>query len=282
MSKVFAIEFGEGDLLSFDEAFRHIPIDDLNKRDRSVVVKVGVFSLSQGQYATVNVINALINSFNKAPKIFLVESDNYSGPAEKRLRVWNEVYSNRVVPFSLSADKNTREIDVAGEKVKFSRVVFQPNILVSTHIPRRHKDVGKFDSLINMGTILKNLLGLIPDRKKLRFHKKLPTALLDMYEAIGGIDLAVLDGTHTFLKVAKKKNKMRTNIVLIGRDAVSVEAVGAHLVGLDPRRNPVIQEAMERGLGEGNIDKIEILGSPIEHIKQNIIQSFRDLSVNTA
>jgi len=129
-----------------------------------------------------------------------------------------------------------------------------------------------------MGTILKNLLGLIPDKKKLRFHDKLPSALLDMYEAIGGIDLAMLDGTYTHLMVKKQKSKLKTNFVLVGRDAVSVDAVGAFIVGLDPLENPVIQGAMERGLGEGDLNRIEILGSPIEGIRQNIIQSFNDLA----
>jgi len=277
MPKVFAIKFTKGDQLSFDEAFKHIPIDDLNKKERSVVVKVGIFSLSKKQYSTANTVNALVNSFSEAPEIFLVESNNYSGPAEKRLRIYTKVYTDRVVPFSLSNDENTREVKVADEKVALSSVIFKPNVFISTHIARRVVNVGKFEKLFNMGTILKNLLGLIPDKKKLRFHDKLPAALLDMYEAIGGIDLAVLDGTYTHLMVKKQKRKLKTNFVLVGRDAVSVDAVGSFIVGLDPMKNPVIEEAMARGLGEGDLNKIDIFGSPIEGIRQNIIQSFNDL-----
>jgi hypothetical protein len=46
-----------------------------------------------------------------------------------------------------------------------------------------------------MGAVLKNLFGLVPIREKVRYHKKLVPVLLDLYEAVGGIDLAVLDGT---------------------------------------------------------------------------------------
>jgi hypothetical protein len=35
--------------------------------------------------------------------------------------------------------------------------------------------------------------------------------------------------------------------------------------------NPVIQEAMRRGLGEGDINRIEILGNSIENTRENII-----------
>ena len=117
---------------------------------------------------------------------------------------------------------------------------------------------------------MKNLLDLIPDRKKVKFHKKLSAVLLDAYEAIGGIDLAVLDGTYTYLSVEpyNARDRINTNILLVGRDAIAVEVVGATLVGLDLEKMPVVQEAINRGLGEGDISKIEILGKSIESIKE--------------
>jgi uncharacterized protein (DUF362 family) len=112
-----------------------------------------------------------------------------------------------------------------------------------------------------------HLLGLIPDRKKRRSHKKLETTLLDLYEAIGGIDLAVIDGTYTYLGSAMNK-RVKTNILLVGRDAIAVETVGAALVGLDTEKMPVIQEAMNRSLGEGDVNKIEVLGNSIKNLKK--------------
>jgi uncharacterized protein (DUF362 family) len=113
---------------------------------------------------------------------------------------------------------------------------------------------------------------LIPDRKKVRFHKKLEAALLDMYEAVGGIDLAVLDGTYMSSGVASGSGRINTNVLLVGRDAVAVEAVGATLVGMDPGKMPIIQEAVKRGLGEGNVEKIQVLGTPIESLKERFAQ----------
>ena len=277
MSKVVAVQFDKDVQASFDRAIKLVNIKDLNSKDRAVVVKVGVFSKSGRQHTTVEVINALTNAFNKTSRIYLAESDNYSGPARKRLEIWNLAYSDRVVPFNLSTDKNTREVRVADEELQLSNMIFKPNVFVSTHVPRRIQGVFG-DLFLNKGSVLKNLLGLVPDREKARFHQKLPSALLDMYEAIGGIDLAVLDGTYTFLGAGKRKRRMKTKVILVGRDAVSVETVGAYLVGLDPEQNPVIQEAMKRGLGERDINRIEILGDSIENTRENIIQSFRELS----
>jgi uncharacterized protein (DUF362 family) len=47
-----------------------------------------------------------------------------------------------------------------------------------------------------------------------------------------------------------------------------VEAVGAAIVGLKPEKMPLIQEAIKRGLGEGDIRKIEVRGIPFESLKE--------------
>ncbi len=98
-----------------------------------------------------------------------------------------------------------------------------------------------------------------------------------MYEAIGGIDLAVLDGTYTHLGVKRKRNRTQTNMLVVGRDAISVEVVGAYLVGRDPLDVPVVEEAMSRGLGQRDVDKIEILGSLVEDLGEETVRSFRQL-----
>ena len=260
MSRVAVVEFDKDVPGSLRQAIELIGgIDDLNSTERSVVVKPGVFDHRSKNHPTVDVVRAIVDSFNKAPRIFVAESDNYRGTGSERLQIWREVFTERVVPFNLSEDANTRQSKIADEKIGLSQTLFKPNVFVSTHVLRRFRD----------GTILKNLLGLIPDIQKMRFHEKLVATLLDAYEAIGGIDLAVLDGTHAYLGPSSDKG-VQANVLLVGRDAVAVEAVGTTLAGLDPREVPVIQEAMNRGLGEGDVRKIEVLGSSIEDLKRRI------------
>ncbi|KYK34737.1 MAG: hypothetical protein AYK19_02370 [Theionarchaea archaeon DG-70-1] len=250
-------------------------INDLNTPERKVVIKVGIYNPQTGICTTVNTLNSIINSFDKATEVRVVESDSGAGPGLKRLEIWRGCYNDRVVPFNLSDDKDTKAVEIAGESVPLSHIFFEPNTFISTHVPRRYEDAGDED-LMNIGSIIKNLLGLIPDTKKYRFHEQLPTALLDIYEAIGGIDLAVLDGTHAFLGWKKKKSTVSPRVLLVGKDAFAVEAVGAYLVGFDPTEMPVLQEARNRGLGEIDIDKINIIGD-IEAPKHMIIEAFRGL-----
>ena len=265
---------------SFPQALDLIEgITDLNKPEKKVVIKVGIYNPQTGICTTVDTLNSIINSFDKAPTIRVVESDSYAGPGLKRLEIWSDCYNDRVVPFNLSDDEDTRAVKIAGEPVPLSHILFEPNTFVSTHVPRRYEDAGDED-LMNMGFVIKNLFGLIPDKKKYRFHEQLPTALIDIYEAIGGIDLAVLDGTHAFLGWKKKKLTVSPGVLIVGKDAFAVEAVGAHLVGFDPTKMPVLQEAKNRGLGEIDIDKMNIIGD-IGAPQHMVAEAFKGLFPQT-
>ncbi len=250
-------------------------IEKPNTKKNKVVIKVGIYNPETKICTTVPTLHSMIQSFDEVSDILVVESDSGAGPGLKRLEIWNDCYSKNVVPFNLSDDKNTREFDVAGEIVPLSQVLFKPNFFISTHVPRRYENTGDED-MMNLGSIIKNLLGLVPDTKKHRFHDRLPTALLDMYEAIGGIDLAVLDGTRVYLGREKERTIATPEVLLVGTDAFAVESVGAHMVGFNPTEMPVLQEAKKRGLGVIDINKIKIIGD-IESPRNMVLQAFDGL-----
>ena len=274
--KVAIVEFEEDAQATLERALTLVGrIDDLNSKKRPVTIKVGVYDPTAENHTTVNVLRAIISCFNKAPSIFVAESDNYKGEAMARLQIWKELFTGRVVPFSLSADADTREVDVAGEKMKLSHIIFKPNVFVSTHVLRGFE----------RGAIMKNLFGLVPEPRKAKFHKVLDTLLPDIYEAIGGIDLAVIDGTYLYsgagamphVGAESTKYRVKMNTLVVGRDAIAVEAVGADLAGLKPERMPVLQEAMKRGLGQANLEKIEIVGSKYEDVKEKFSLAVKTL-----
>jgi uncharacterized protein (DUF362 family) len=267
VSKVALVELGGNVQESFNQALKLIGgIDDLNKKGMSVVVKVGVFDPKAGHHSSVVVVDSIVKSFDLAPQIFLAESDNYRGKGSERLQIWKELFSKRVVPFSLSEDADTRVVKVADEQIGLSHILFKPNVFVSTHVLRVYE----------RGSVLKNLLGLVPDKKKVRFHKKLDVALMDMYEAVGGIDLAVLDGSYLSAGVAPSSERFKSNIIVVGRDAVAVETVGAVIAGMEPEKMPIIQEAVGRGLGEGDMSKIKVLGGSVEAFREKFGEQLKE------
>ena len=273
-SKVAVVRFEKDVGNSLERALKLLgKPDDINTIKRSVVIKVGVFDPNAENHTTVGVVDAIIKSFNKAPRIFLAESDNYRGKALERLQLWKELFTDRVTPFSLSDDTRTKKLKLAGDEMRFSHILFKPNVLVSTHVLRGYE----------RGSVLKNLFGLVPSPKKAKFHKKLDTLLADIYEAIGGVDLAVIDGTYLFggfgapLHAGEDtpEGRVRMNTLVVGRDAVAVDTVGATLAGLKPEKMTVIQEFVKRGLGEGLLKNIEIVGASIESLKNKFMSVAR-------
>lgn len=257
-SKVAILRIDENETESLKETIRLIGgIDDLNTSERAVVIKVGVFSHKADNHTSVPLVKAIIKNVHKASKIFLAESDNYQGTGLERLQIWRELFTKRVLPVNLSDEEDSMDLTLGGHEMKLANVLFKPNAFVSTHILRTFE----------RGSILKNLFGCVPARKKAKYHKTevFCPLLADIYEAVGGIDLAVMDGRYLWRGAGDLHVPMGT--IIVGRDAVAVETVGATLAGLKPERMPVTQEFVKRGLGEGDIRNIEIVGTPLENLQ---------------
>jgi len=278
VSKVAIVELDDNVQSSFRRALELIgKIDELNTTERSVVVKVGIFSHRAENHASLDIVSAIVNSFSKAPKIFLAESDNYIGKSSERLQIYRELFTERVVPFNLSDDTDTKKVNLANQEIDLSHILFKPNVFVSTHILRS----------FNKGSILKNLFGCTSTVKKAKFHKDeiFCPLLADIFEATGGIDLAVMDGVYLYRGAGASphatadmaRHRIKANILLVGRDAVAVETVGATLAGLKPEKMPVIQEFAKRGLGEGDLKNIEIVGASFGNLKKRLVSVAREL-----
>jgi hypothetical protein len=128
--------------------------------------------------------------------------------------------------------------------------LLKPNVLVNTHVLRTFAK----------GSILKNLFGCTPTVQKARYHKNeiYPHLLADIAQAAEGIDLAVMDGTYLLHNAAERRVDM--DLLILGRDAVAVETVGAVLAGLKPEKLIHIQEFVRRGLGVGDMTEIDVVG----------------------
>lgn len=80
VSKVAVVEFDEDNMPQLRRALDLIGgIEDLDTVKRQIVVKVGVFSHHAKNHSSVDVVGAIVSSFNRATKIFVAESDNYRG-----------------------------------------------------------------------------------------------------------------------------------------------------------------------------------------------------------
>lgn len=81
----------------------------------------------------------------------------------------------------------------------------------------------------------------------------------------------MLDGTYFWRGAGDAPVQMNT--LLVGRDAVAVETVGATLAGLNPQKMTVIQEFVKRDLGEGDLENIKVIGASFERLEEKFVSA---------
>ena len=117
---------------------------------------------------------------------------------------------------------------------------------------------------------MKNAFGGLLHRKRHWTHSVIHETLVDLLaiqqEIHPGL-FAVMDGT--FAGDGPGPRAMRWHIkdrILAGADQVAVDAVAAHMMGFDPMSIKFIRLAHERGLGCGDLSKIEVVGEDISGV----------------
>ncbi len=59
---------------------------------------------------------------------------------------------------------------------------------------------------------------------------------------------------------------LQLNTVLAGVDYLAVDCVGLQIAGRSPSEIPYLKCAVERGIGESDYSKIEVVGTPLDKI----------------
>jgi Uncharacterized conserved protein len=61
---------------------------------------------------------------------------------------------------------------------------------------------------------------------------------------------------------------VESNVLLASENPYELDVAGSYLMGITPSKVPTIQRCMERGLTDGNINSIEVVGDPLEKFKK--------------
>lgn len=111
----------------------------------------------------------------------------------------------------------------------------------------------------------------------------LHSKLVDVYEYIQP-DFTIIDGVegtiHGHYPPTSFSDRLvkRFNILIGGRDTVAVDVVGARVFGLSLEEVPHLKIAAERGLGEGDLQKIKVIGKDLssytEKYDWHLLQEF--------
>jgi len=114
---------------------------------------------------------------------------------------------------------------------------------------------------------IKNMKGILHDTYKKKFHHEgLFDGCADLISRFPA-HLVVVDGIVGMEGMGPVFGEaVEMNLILASRDMVAVDAVVGKVMGFDPDEVLITLYAAERGLGEADLDKIEVVGRSIESV----------------
>jgi ferredoxin len=131
----------------------------------------------------------------------------------------------------------------------------------------------KTHNLTALTVAVKNLFGLVPGALKIGYHSKLQErarfchAMLDILTyvkpALNIVDAIVgMEGEGP-----SGGDPREIGAIIASADALATDVVAAGLVGFDPLDVLTTRVAVERGLTDGRLESLELLGDPLETLR---------------
>ena len=152
---------------------------------------------------------------------------------------------------------------LALRKVKIAKTALESTI-VSVPKLKPHR-------LARVTLSLKNMIGAVTPKGSI--HNPLSEKIVDLVSIIKP-SVAVIDGIIAGEGHETSGNPVVMNIVIAGTDPVAVDAVGSAVMGIPPSTVKHLRLAEEKGLGTCNLDRIEVVGEPIEKVRRKFRTSF--------
>jgi len=141
--------------------------------------------------------------------------------------------------------------------ISFSKRVLDADVVVGVPAMRRHAMTG-------VTLAIKNMYGTIAPSSRLRVHRSnLSWGLVEINKVVGQ-KLIVMDGTN----IVTNGSMIPFGYVFASTDPVAIDSVAATCMGFDPEKIEHIRYAKEAGLGEMNLDRIELVGITKEDIQK--------------
>ena len=128
----------------------------------------------------------------------------------------------------------------------------------------------KTHSLMILTGAVKNMYGAVSGLNKTEYHKRFPRpdqfvdVLIDVYKAVRPC-VSLMDGIIAMHGDGPASGDIKqVGLLMASQDSVALDAVFSHLIGIKPFDILTTKLAHEKGLGNGDIKEIEIVGEKIE------------------
>ena len=147
--------------------------------------------------------------------------------------------------------------------VRVGRSVIEADVVVNVPVLKTHRGTLLSACLKNIG------VGCATREEKKRLHRLgIDEGLVDVYSLVkprfNVVDgVVALEGDGPNLPPGKAKP---LGLIIAGQDGLAVDAVCAAVMGLDPKKVKHLRLAYEKGLGNWDLNTIEIRGETLESV----------------
>jgi uncharacterized protein (DUF362 family) len=304
MTDVFIIDTEKKGLESaILELFNHLKKSGtIVKSSKEVYIKVNGIDFKKHVYTSPEILEIVINYLKKnfGAKVYVMENSTQANMTRVVFAIngYKEV-CERTGAEIIYLDEETSETfefkgkpsvkdDPSGyvlKKFRFPRTIIKimknRENITYLNIPKL-----KTHSMARVTLGIKNQWAYPQHEDRGKDHNfNLHSKLVDIYEYIKP-DITIIDGIEGTINghypptAFEDRLVKKFNILIGGRDTLAVDVVGARIFGLTLEEVPHLKLAYERGLGEGNLSNINVIGKNLEEYKErygwDLLQEFPD------
>jgi uncharacterized protein (DUF362 family) len=152
---------------------------------------------------------------------------------------------------------------LALRRVRIARTALESTIISAPKL-KLHGGAG-----VTLG--LKNMMGVMTPKGSMH-DGHLSQNIADLASIVKP-RVTVVDGIIAGEGHETSGNPVRMDLVIAGTDPVAVDAVGAAVMGVQPEKVRHLRHAEELGLGTLDLNRIEVVGEPIEGVSRKFRRS---------
>ena len=245
-------------------------LKDVVSEASRVLIKVNFISVRTYETGVTTdplVVEAIIRKMRElSDEVFVVESDASMTDADKACKATGmlEICEDNQVKF-INLRKEKDRIKLTIPDAETLKEITVPKIVVDSAIVNAAKLKTHNETGVSLG--MKNMFGLLPDKLKFKYHlKNISKVVVDINTVLKS-RLTVIDGFYALEGPGPTNGTpVKMDLIIAGKDPVATDATGCRVMGINPEEIYHIRRAYEKGLGEIDEAKIELVGNRLEEV----------------
>lgn len=201
-------------------------------------------------------------------QVFVVESDASITDADRACEVTGikEVCErNETMFLNLRREKDRVKLPIPNSEtlseIKVPKIVVESAVINAAKL-KTHRVTG-----VSLG--MKNMFGLLPEKMKFKYHlRNISKVVIDINTVLKP-QFTIIDGFYALEGPGPTSGTpVKMDLLVAGRDVVAVDATACRVIGVEPTEIYHIKRAHEKGLGEIDETRINVVGARVEEVKR--------------